>query len=91
LRNAASPHAELIGKAIKYTGFLIVGLIAFDQIGFGKSILTTIFVIMLAATALGLSLAFGLGCQDLARDAMKRFLANLRERGSGGGKGDLEG
>ncbi len=37
------------------------------------------------------TLAFGLGCKDLARDAAARFLQNLREKRRTDSRPDLEG
>lgn len=90
-RNAAMPNGSLVAKGIKYGGILVVALIALDQIGFRGNILSYLLLIAFAALALGLALAFGLGCKDLARSSMERFLKNLRERARGTHPTDLEG
>lgn len=43
------------------------------------------------SAAFAAALAFGLGCKDIARDAMLRFLRNLREKGRAEKGPDLEG
>jgi small-conductance mechanosensitive channel len=88
-RNAGMPNARLVSRLIKYSGNVLVVVIALDQVGFGRSVINSMFVIFFAALTFGLALAFGLGCKDLARDAMVRFLRNLREREERGT--DLEG
>ncbi len=80
-RNAALENSRLLAKAIKWTGNVLVAALALDQIGLGKSIISGMLGIVFSAIALGLALAFGLGCKDLARDAMLRFIQNLREKG----------
>jgi hypothetical protein len=90
-QNAAVPNADLIGRAIKGLGYLVVVLMALDQVGLGGSILTTLTFIAFSAVALGSALAFGLGCKDLAGKAFARFLQDLRERDRESKGTDLEG
>jgi len=79
-RNSASPHAELLARTVKWVGTLLVIWVAIDQLGVELRAISSVVQILVAAVALGLALAFGLGCKDLARDAMQKFLRNLRER-----------
>ena len=90
-RNAAYPHARLVSRAVKIAGIVLVLSLAFDQLNLSRSLITTLFQILFAAAALAAALAFGLGCKDLARDAMQRFLRNLREKERAGKGPDLEG
>lgn len=90
-RNAAIPSAGLLAKAIKYAGNSILALLALEQIGLGATILSRLLELLVAAAAFGVALAFGLGCKDMAKDAMQGFLRNLRERERGSKGGDLEG
>ncbi len=87
--NAALPNARLLVRLIKYGGNLIVVVIALDQVGFGRSIVNSMFLLLFAALSFGTALAFGLGCKDIARDAFLKFMRNLREREHRGT--DLEG
>lgn len=89
--NAARPHAKLIARAVKVTGIVLVLSLAIEQLNLSRSLLTSLFQILFAAAAFGTALAFGLGCKDLARDAMLRFLRNLRERERAEKGPDLEG
>ncbi len=89
-RNAGFAHADLLARIIKWVGVILVCLLAFEQVSFGKTLLAPLVEILFGAVALGAALAFGLGCKDLARDAVLRVLASLRERRQPGPKSDLE-
>lgn len=90
-RNASTPNARLLGRTIKYVGNILVVYIALDQVGLGKTILSSMFQLVFAAVVFGFALAFALGCKDLARETMQRFLANLREKERISKGTDLEG
>ncbi|MGB4586410.1 MAG: hypothetical protein WBH66_05150 [Rectinemataceae bacterium] len=79
-KNAAVHNPVPIGKAIKYLGFVVVATMAFDQLGLGQTIISTIFILLFAAAALGLALAFGIGCKDMARKYMEDFFRNIQEK-----------
>lgn len=91
VRNAGFPHADLVGRVIKWVGTILVCLIAFEQVSIGKTLLSPLVQILVGAVAFGTALAFGLGCKDLARDFALRLLATLRERKRAATKSDLEG
>jgi hypothetical protein len=90
-RNASLPNARLLARAIKWTGSVLVLTIALDQAGLGKNIISGMFQLIFGAVAFGFALAFGLGCKDLAKEAMLRFMANLKENERAGKGTDLEG
>jgi len=90
-RNAAYPHAGLVSRAVKAVGIVLVLSLALEQLNLSRTLITALFQIAFAAVTLGLALAFGLGCKDIARDAMLRFLRNLREKERAGKGPDLEG
>lgn len=90
-RNAAYPHARLVARAVKITGIVLVLGLALEQLNLSRSLITTLFQILFAAAVFGTALAFGLGCKDIARDAMLRFLRNLREKERAEKGPDLEG
>ena len=79
-RNAASPNAELLARVTKWGGAVVVAWVAVDQLGIEIRFISSILLILVAATAFGLVLAFGLGCKDMAREAMQKLLRDLRER-----------
>lgn len=90
-RNAAMPNAGIMVKAGTYLGNLLVITVALEQIGFGKTIINSLFLMIFGAVAFAAALAFGLGCRDLAKDAMQNFIQAMRERGREKGGSDLEG
>ncbi|MGH8802205.1 MAG: mechanosensitive ion channel family protein [Casimicrobiaceae bacterium] len=65
-------EAGLMGRLALYAIMLFVIMIAVDQIGLGDIIRQT-FLIIVAAIALGLALAFGLGGQKHAADLIERW------------------
>jgi hypothetical protein len=90
-RNAGFPNAGLLARAIKWAGFLLTLSISLDQLGVGGNLIGPVFLILLGALALGAALAFGLGCKDMAREAMERFIRAMMERSREGGGEDMEG
>jgi hypothetical protein len=91
MRNAAMAYAEMAAKAVKYVGVILVVTLGIQQIDLGKTIIGSLMQILFAAVVFGIALAFGLGCKDMAREVMQRFLRNIRERDRVGNKSDLEG
>ncbi len=89
--NAAYPHARLVARVVKVTGIVIVLGLALEQANLSRSLVSAMVQILFGAVAFGAALAFGLGCKDIARDAMIRFLRNLREKGRVEKGPDLEG
>jgi hypothetical protein len=62
--------------------FVLVGfsaLVALEQLGFAAQFVMAIGVVAAGATGLGLALAFGLGCRELARDFLVEYLRSLHE------------
>lgn len=79
-RNAAIVDARGVARIFRYIGFAAIILLASDQLGFGKGLLSTFLIIAFAAFALAFAIAFGLGSVELAREAMKNLLKNLNRR-----------
>jgi hypothetical protein len=61
------------------TGFAV--LLALEQLGFAAQFVMAVGIAAVAATGLGLALAFGLGCRDLARDFLVEYLRSLEDEG----------
>ncbi|MBA4386875.1 MAG: hypothetical protein C0404_02775 [Verrucomicrobia bacterium] len=90
-RNAGMLYGRLLARVTKWIGGIFVVMIAGEQVHLGKTIVGSTFLIILGAVAFGAALAFGLGCKDMARNAMERFISNLKEKHRDGSGGDLEG
>lgn len=69
------PSGRALGQAVRYSILLIVAILALDELGVQTTILTTIVIVTIAAVALGLALAFGLGNRSLALSIMAGFHA----------------
>lgn len=72
LRNVGVGEAGWLGRLALYAMLAFVVLIALDQLGLGE-ILRQTFLILVAAVALGLALAFGLGGQRQASELIERW------------------
>jgi hypothetical protein len=90
-RNAGNPYANLWARIARWTGTIIVCALALEQAEFRGTMLPGVIQIIIAAFALGAALAFGIGCKDLARKAMEKLIADLKEKHRDVSKPDLEG
>jgi xanthine/uracil/vitamin C permease (AzgA family) len=90
-RNAGSPYANLWSRITRWVGVVLVLAIAFEQAEIRGSILAGVIQIVIAAIAFGMALAFGLGCKEMARNAMEKLVADLKERHRDSSKPDMEG
>jgi hypothetical protein len=90
-RNASVADAGAVARTFRIVGFAIIVLLASDQLGFGKGLLSSLLLIAFAALALAFAIAFGLGSVEIARGAMEDFLKNLKGRSRTDGESDIEG
>lgn len=72
LRNVGVGEAGFVGRLVLYAIMVFVVLIALDQLGLGDLLRQT-FLIVVAAVALGLAIAFGLGGQRRAAELIERW------------------
>jgi amino acid permease len=72
LRNAGVIEAAWMGRLALYAIMAFVVMIALEQVGLGDIIRQT-FLIVVAAIALGLALAFGLGGRKRAAELIERW------------------
>jgi mechanosensitive ion channel-like protein len=72
LRDSHVGEAALIGRLALYAIIVFVIMIALDQMGLAD-IIRQAFLIIVAAVALGLALAFGLGGRKRAADIIERW------------------
>lgn len=71
-KNVGMVDAEILGRLALYMILVFVVLVALDQLGMGDIIRQT-FLIIIAAVALGLALAFGIGGAKHAGDLLERW------------------
>jgi hypothetical protein len=72
LRGIGAEGARLVGRFAMVAIMVFVVLIALDQLGLGDVVRQT-FLILVAAVALGLALAFGLGGRERAAELLDRW------------------
>ncbi|MBI2553466.1 MAG: hypothetical protein HYV92_03370, partial [Candidatus Rokubacteria bacterium] len=62
----------------RYGLIVFTGAVTLHELGVGAQLVHSAFTIVFGAVALALALAFGLGCKDLARDWVTRYLESAR-------------
>lgn len=81
LETAGVRAARLLGQFLTITLTSFSALLALDQLGFAAQFVMALGVVAAATAGLGLALAFGLGCRELARDFLVEYLRALDEQG----------
>lgn len=78
--NAGIKQARLLGQLSQIAIVIFAIAIALEQLNIGKIIIASAVQIILAAIGLGLAIAFGLGCKDIAAKYMQELLGKLKEK-----------
>lgn len=78
--NAGLGEADALASLARYAIMAFTAAVTLEELGIAPDLVRSAFVILFGAVALGLALAFGLGCQDLARDWLIRYLDTARAR-----------
>jgi small-conductance mechanosensitive channel len=79
LDRAGVRAARFQGQVATLTLMVFSILLALDQLGFAAQFVMALGVIAVGAAGLGLALAFGLGCRELARDFLVEYLRALED------------
>jgi len=74
-----SPQAPVLGLAARVAILFLAGAMALRQMGLANEIITLAFGALIGAIAVAIALAFGLGCREMAADAMKGWVGRLGE------------
>jgi hypothetical protein len=74
----AESHA--LATLVRYAVVAFTAAVTLEELGIAPELARSAFVILFGAVALAWALAFGLGCKDLARDWMVRYLDSARAR-----------
>jgi len=78
--NANFRSPRVLSISIRFILIIFVFSMVFEELGIADQTMLVAFGITFAAVMLGLSIAFGLGGKDLAREFLeKRFVANRKE------------
>jgi len=73
-------QARSLARFAQLAIVIAAGLIAAERLGLDVSLLSAMFMILLAATLAGAALAFGLGARDLVADILAMHYANKSHR-----------
>ncbi len=75
-----SAQAPLLALAARLSILVLAGAMALRQMGLANEIITLAFGLLLGAIAVATALAFGLGCRDMAADAMRGWIDHIDRR-----------
>ncbi len=78
--NAGIKQARLLGQITQAVVVIFAAVIALEQLNIGKIIIASAVQIVLAALGLGLAIAFGVGCKDIAGKYVSDLIKKLREK-----------
>ena len=77
--NAGIGNAKLLAQVAQTVLVIFSIVIAIDQLKIASNLLAMALNILLAAIGLGIALAFGLGCKDIAAKSMQDFLGKFKK------------
>ena len=77
--NAGLGNAKLLAKITQVVLVIFAIIIAIEQLGIATAFVAFAVNIILASIGLGLALAFGLGCKDIAAKAMSDLMNKVKK------------
>ncbi|MCG2713795.1 MAG: hypothetical protein L6308_02980 [Candidatus Omnitrophica bacterium] len=80
VNNAGLSHGKLLGQLVETIVIVFVVIVGLEQLGLGISITQLTLGIILGSVGLGLALAFGLGCKDIAGKFVAEFVEKLKKK-----------
>jgi hypothetical protein len=78
--NAGVSQAKLLGKVVEVVVIIFAAVITLEQLGIAAKIIELTISIVLASLGLGVALAFGLGCRDLAAKYISDLIESLKSK-----------
>jgi len=78
--NAGLAFSGLVGRLVKYTVFIMAVAMALELLGIGKDTVLIAFAIIFGGVVLALSIAFGLGGRDAAKEYIEKMLKEKKEK-----------
>lgn len=79
-RTAGLTSSAILGKVSKWAILIFSILVALSQMGIAGAFIQTLFTGLVVAVSLALGLAFGLGGQEAAADAIRKVREEIKER-----------
>lgn len=78
--NAEINQGDLIGKGVKYFIVVMTISMALDQLGIARGIIIAAFSISFGGIVFAVSLAFGLGAKDMAKEFLEKRMKKNQEK-----------
>lgn len=78
--NAGIAHSKILAKIVEAAIIIFTVIIALEQLQIGIRITELTIGIMLGSIGLGLALAFGLGCKDIAGKTVTELVEKLKSK-----------
>ena len=78
--NAGLSEEKLLGKIVEAIVMIFAIIMALEQLNIGAKTLQLVLSIILGALGLGIALAFGLGCKDIAGKAVAEFIDKIKKK-----------
>ena len=78
--NTGISQSKLLSQIVQVVIVVFAIAIALEQLQIGTAIVALSFNIILASVGIAISLAFGLGCKDIAGRAVQDFLDKLKKK-----------
>ena len=78
--NAGLAESDALATLVRYAVVGFTAAVTLEELGIAPELVRSAFIILFGAVALAMALAFGLGCKDLAREWMVRYLDGARAR-----------
>jgi len=79
-RTAGLTSSAILGKVSKWAIWIFAILVGLSQMGIAGAFIQTLFTGLVVAVSLALGLAFGLGGQEAAADAIRKVREEIKER-----------
>lgn len=73
------PQARFAAMVVKGVIIAIAGLMALSHLGIGALFVETLFIAVIAATAVAFAIAFGIGGRDFAKNTLQKLEKNMDE------------
>jgi hypothetical protein len=81
--NAQVAGATLLATVVRWLVLTVASAVALTELGVAREMVLLIFGIAFGGAVLAVSLAFGLGARELARQALESYLGRARENRGG--------
>jgi len=78
--NAGLSQAKFLAKLVEVIVVVFAALVTFEQLGIAPRLIELIVSIVLASVGLAFGLAFGFGCQDIAKKTLNDIVDKLKTK-----------